>query len=291
MLIVLALVSCTSREEITIADGTLEAVEVIVSAEGNGRILSFDAEEGREVRRGEVIGSIDDRQLVLQKQQLAAARRRVESQRPDIETQTAPLQEQLAAAERELTRVSRLAAADAASARQLDEITSRVTTLERQLAAQRQSLEQSLESLGAESESLSYQIDLLDDRIQRCSIVSPIDGTLITSYTEAGELAVTGKPLFKVADMTGVFLRAYITSGQLTKLKLGDTVKVKVDSGEDGNRLYDGKLSWISEKAEFTPKTIQTRDERASLVYAVKVSLVNDGFLKLGMYGAIIEAR
>ncbi len=290
-IIVLTFLSCSQSEDITIAEGSIESAEVIVSAEGTGRILSFDAVEGTEVAQGQVIGTIDDLQLVLQREQLVAARKRVESQIPDISVQTAPLEAQLVSARADQTRITRLLAADAASQKQKDDIDSRVNTLTSQLAALRQTLEQSTESLELESESLSYQISQLDDRIAKCTITSPIAGTLLTSYAEAGELAAPGKALFKVADLENVFLRAYISASQLTTITLGDSVKVMVDYGVDGQRYYDGRVSWISEKAEFTPKTVQTRDERAALVYAVKVSLLNDGYLKLGMYGSIVEAQ
>ncbi len=290
-LLLLTLVSCTPTEEITIAEGTLEAQEVTVSAEGNGRLLSFDVTEGSEVTEGVIIGKIDDTQLTLQRSQVIATRERVESQKPDIDVQLASLEEQLATAKTEEERFTRLVAASAASQKQLDDISSQVRTLTLQLNAQRQTLEKSTQGLESESASLTYQISRLDDQIAKSEIASPLNGTVIATYAEAGEFTAVGKPLFKVADLDHMFLRAYITSGQLTTLALGDTLKVMIDYGTDESRIYEGKLSWISDTAEFTPKTVQTRDERASLVYAVKVSLVNDGYLKLGMYGAIVEDR
>jgi len=291
LIILLTLVSCTPNGELKIAEGSFESSEVIVSAEGNGRILSFNAEEGTEVTKGQVLGKIDDQQLVLKRQQLLASREKIESQRPDVGIQVAAMEAQLSVAKSEKSRMTKLVAANAASEKQLDDINAQANTLALQLAALRSTLEQSIEGISSESTSLAFQIAQLDDQIAKCSITSPIDGTLMTSYAEAGELAMVGKALFKVADLDRVYLRAYISAAELTKLKLNDTLKVMVDYGEGGKRYYEGPISWISEKAEFTPKTVQTRDERAALVYAIKVSLINDGYLKLGMYGAIVEGK
>ncbi|AEV30652.1 multidrug resistance efflux pump [Sphaerochaeta pleomorpha str. Grapes] len=291
LFILATVVSCTPNGEIKIAEGSFESTEVIVSAEGNGRILSFNAEEGANVIKGQILGKIDDRQLVLKRGQLLSMREKVETQRPDIGIQVAAMEEQLAVAKAENTRIANLVAAKAVSEKQLDDSKAQVTILELQLDALKSTLKQNVEGLAKESESLSFQIAQLDDQISKCVITSPIDGTLMTSYAQEGELASVGKSLFAVADLDCVYLRAYITAAELTTCKLNDTVKVRVNYGEGGKRYYEGKLSWISEKAEFTPKTVQTKDERATLVYAVKVSLVNDGYLKLGMYGAIVEGK
>ena len=284
-------VSCSPSEDIIIAEGILEATEVIVSAEVTGRIVAFDVQEGTFIDKDQIVGRIDDQQLVLQRGQLVAMQKRIESQKPHIDIQLAPLEEQLAVARADQTRITALSVSQAASQKQKEDADARVKTLELQLAAQKCTLEQTVEGLNNEIESLSYQIAQLDDRIDRCILLSPIDGILLTSYVDSGELAATGHPLFKVADLNNIFLRAYITASQLSSIQLNDTVKVKVDHGESDSRYYKGTVSWISEEAEFTPKTVQTRDERASLVYAVKVSLDNDGYLKLGMYGAIIEVE
>ena len=290
-LILVTLVSCTSSEDIIIAEGSIESIEVIVGAEGNGCILSLHTEEGTIVSKGEILGKIDDQQLVLKRQQLISTQQRIESQAPDIEVQVAALEEQLSYAKSEKSRISSLVTANAASNKQLDDINTQVKTLELQIAAQRLTLAQSTASIAHESASLSFQIAQLGDQITKCIIKSPIDGVVLSSYAHAGELATIGRTLFKVADLKKVYLRAYITAAQLTRLKLGDTIKVMVDYGESGTRNYEGAISWISEKAEFTPKTVQTQDERAALVYAIKVSLINDGYLKLGMYGAIVEGN
>jgi HlyD family secretion protein len=291
LILLLTLVSCTPNDEINIAEGSFESTEVLVSAEGNGRILSFDAEEGTKVTKNQVLGSIDDQQLVLKREQLLSNREKIESQRPDIGIQIAAMEEQLSVAKFEQTRIAKLVSAKAASEKQFDDVNAQVNTLSLQLAALTSTLQQSDAGLELESASLSFQIAQLDDQIAKCIITSPIEGTLLASYAQEGELAMVGKALFKVADLNKVYLRAYITAADLTLLKLNDTVKVMADYGEGGKRYYDGTISWISEKAEFTPKTVQTRDERAALVYAIKVSLINDGYLKLGMYGAIVEGK
>lgn len=290
-IVLLTVVSCSPGEDVIIAEGSLEATEVIVSAEVTGRIVAFDVQEGTLVDENRIIVKIDDQQLVLQRGQLVAMQKRIESQRPHIEIQLAPLEEQLATARADQMRITTLSVSQAASQKQKEDADARVKTLELQLAAQKCTLEQTVEGLNNEVESLSYQIAQLDDRIDTCIVHSPIDGILLTRYVDSGELAVAGHPLFKVADLNNIFLRAYITASQLSTIRLNDTVNVKVDHGESDSRYYKGTVSWISEEAEFTPKTVQTRDERASLVYAVKVSLENDGYLKLGMYGAIIEVE
>jgi len=291
LMITLTLVSCTNGENTTIAEGSLEANQVIVSAEGSGRIVSFTAIEGNRVAKGQVLGEIDHQQLLLQRQQLLASQKRVESQKPNVLVQLAPLEEQLATAKNEQERITRLFSAKAASQKQLDDINFQVRTVSSQLAAQRLSLEQSVQGIDSELASLSFQIAQLDDQIAKCTITSPIDGVLLTSYVLPGEFTSIGRALFTVADLDHVYLRAYIRAEQLTTFKLGHTLTVAVDYGSSEQKYYTGTLSWISEKAEFTPKTVQTRDERATLVYAIKVSLVNDGYLKLGMYGAIVEGK
>lgn len=289
--LLLSLVSCTPGKEAIIGEGSLESKEVIVSSEANGKILTFLAEEGYLVSKGQKLGTIDDTQLVLKREQLLATKSRVESQLPNVQVQLAPLTQQLAVATTEQKRIASLFAAKAASSKQVDDINAQVETLSLQLAAMKSTLEQSVQAVKQESVALSSQIAQLDDQIENCSITSPIDGTVLATYGEPGELASAGRALFKVADLGQVYLRGYVTASELTKLKMGQKVKVKVDYGESGNRLYPGQITWISDKAEFTPKTVQTRDERAALVYAVKVSLVNDGYLKLGMYGAIVEGN
>jgi len=278
---------CGSGEGEFDASGVFEATEVIVSAEANGKILEFNANEGDTLLAGERLGYIDSLQLYLKKLQLTANQRSVQSRRPDIRTQIAATEQQITTAKREKQRVENLLMANAVNQKQLDDLNAQISLLEKQLAALKSTLTTTNQSLTEESSGLDIQIKQINDQLQKCQIINPIKGTLLVKYAETGEVTGTGKPLYKVADLENVFLRAYISTGQLTKLKLGETVKVFADYGEDEYKEYLGKVIWISSKAEFTPKSIQTKDERANLVYAVKIKVKNDGLLKIGMYGEI----
>lgn len=282
-----AVASCGRGKYVYDASGAFEAVEVIVSSEVNGRLLEFAVEEGSEVRAGEVVGFVDTTQLYLKREQLLASRRSLASRRLDIATQIAATEQQIAAQKRERDRVARLLAADAATQKQLDDLESAVAVLERQLKAQRASLESNNETLADEGAVIDVQIAQIDDQLARSRVSSPIDGVVLVKYAERGELTAAGRPLFKVADIDRMTLRAYVTSGQMTTLRLGQEVRVFTDFGDRGVREYPGEVVWISDRAEFTPKTIQTRDERANLVYAVKISVPNDGYIKIGMYGDV----
>ena len=175
----------------------------------------------------------------------------------------------------------------AATTKQLDDIESQIEILNNQLEAQKSSLTNSTLSLDAQSLSIATQIDAIEDKLEKSKIKSPISGTILSKYAQTGEFTTVGKPLFKVADMDNVYLRAYVTSAQLNKIKLGDNVTVFADYGGDNIREYQGTIEWIASKNEFTPKNIQTDDERENLVYAIKVAVKNDGYIKLGMYGGI----
>jgi HlyD family secretion protein len=281
-----ALTGCGNSSEKYDAAGAFEATEIVVSAEAAGRILEFPTKEGSAVSAGTALGRIDTLQLELKRDQLRATLGSVESRRPDIALQIAALEQQLETARTEKRRIENLLKADAASAKQLDDAGAQVAILERQLAAQKSSLSRNDRATTDEATSLRLQIAQLDDQISKGTIVSPIAGIVLAKYAERGELASIGRNLFKVADLSSMHLRAYVVASQLTRLKLGQRVKVYADYGESGKRSYVGTVSWISDKAEFTPKTIQTREERADLVYAVKVGVENDGFLKIGMYGS-----
>lgn len=285
--VLLALSSCAKGAKATDADGSFEATEIIVSAEASGRILSFEAEEGSRLAAGQVVGNIDSAQLVLRRKQLLASKSAVESRHSDADLQLASIRQQIESARKERERVQKLLVADAANQKQLDDLDAQVLSLEKQEAAQRTNISQSNEGVRGESSSLDLQVAQLDDLIEKCSIASPIDGTVLLSYAERGEYATQGKALFKIADMENMDLRAYIASGELERIKLGQEVTVIADFGSKEERKYRGTVSWISDKAEFTPKTAQTRDERASLVYAMKVAVKNDGYLKIGMYGKV----
>lgn len=280
------LYSCGKSNEQYDASGTFEATEIMVSSEASGKILQFGAQEGELLQPGNEIVLIDTLQLFLKKQQLLSSINALQSRRPEVNKQIAAVQQQIATAKTERQRAENLVKANAANQKMLDDINAQIVVLEKQLAAQKSTLDISNRGISDDVATMEIQVAQLDDQLLKCRIATPINGTLLVKYAQVGELAMPGKVLFKVADMESMILRAYITSDQLTQLKIGQTVKVFADFGE-GTREYSGTISWVSGKAEFTPKTIQTKDERANLVYAVKIAVKNDGYLKIGMYGQV----
>lgn len=283
----LFLLSCSNGDEDYDATGSFEAMEVIVSSQATGRILELNVNEGEQLQAGQVVGRIDSTQLYLQKMSLLVNAKGIRAQQPDIRKQTAAIQEQIKTLEREKVRVERLIAANAANRKQLDDIESQMEVLRSQLSAQTSTLRKSSENISAQSSTLDIRVAQLDDQLEKTRISSPISGTVLNRYVEVGELATMGTPLFKIADIRTLFLRAYVTNDQLARIRLNDEVTVRIDDGEGGMRSYNGRVSWISDKSEFTPKTIQTKNERANLVYALKIAVPNDGFLKIGMYGEV----
>ncbi len=269
------------------ATGTFEATEVVVSAEAAGRILNFDIEEGDEVTAGVEVGAIDSLQLHLQKCELQRQRASIVSNRPDIDKQAAALREQISKQRTELKRIQNLLKDGAATTKQADDIEAHIRVLEGQLSALLSSLTKNTSSINENAEAIDLKIAQIEDRLAKCRIASPVSGTVLAKYSEAGELATAGRPLMKVADLNRIYLRAYFTSDQLADIKLGDEVTVTADFGGDKQRDYAGRITWIASESEFTPKTIQTRNSRASLVYAVKIAVENDGLLKLGLYGEV----
>ena len=269
------------------ATGTFETTEVLVSAEASGRLLYFDIEEGMLLKAGEEVGVVDTVQLYLKKLQLEASLKSVEEQRPDILKQVAATKEQISAAQRERNRVANLPKVGAANQKQLDDAEDQLEVLRKQLVAQNSTLSNSHQSLTWQSSSVGIQVAQVEDQLKKCHITSPIIGTVLAKYAEAGELTAMGTPLFKVADTEQMYLRAYITSEQLSQVKLGQKVTVFSDYGTDEHKQYPGVVTWISDTSEFTPKTILTKNERANLVYAVKIAVHNDGLLKIGMYGGV----
>ncbi|HBX45064.1 HlyD family secretion protein [Limibacterium fermenti] len=286
-IVLIAFASCSGGNNRFDATGAFEATEIIVSSQAAGKIEAFDLVEGRSIEAGQSLGYIDSTQLYLQKMSLLSNVRGVRAQRPNIDTQVAVIEEQIATLEREKARTEKLIEANAANSKQLDDIHSQLEVLRKQLSAQTSTLQKSSDHISAQSSALDIQVAQLDDQLQKCIIRSPISGVVLNKYAEVGELANIGTPLFKVADLNNMFLRAYISNEQLSQLKLNDKVSVSVDAGNGQMKTYDGTVSWISDKAEFTPKTIQTKDERANMVYAVKIAVENDGYLKIGMYGEV----
>ena len=279
--------SCGTEAEFD-AQGTFEATEVVVSSEATGRILNFEVEEGMAVEANQMVGAIDSVQLHLQRKQLVAQQSALLGSRPDVKKQVAALREQIAKQNEELRRVENMLKDGAATKKQKDDIEAQIKILERQLDATLSTLDKNTSTINNNSAALEAQITALDDRISKCRIISPVGGIVLVKYAEAGELATVGKPLMKIADLDNIYLRAYFTSDQLAKVNLGDEVKVVADFGGEERYDYTGRVAWISSESEFTPKTIQTKDSRANLVYAVKIAVENDGRLKIGLAGEVV---
>lgn len=297
----LTLQACNSNKSAFDASGTFEAEDVVVSSQLAGQLLSFKPEEGMNLTAGEVVGTIDSSTLSLQKAQVNATIRSLSEKTVTVAPQLQLLERQAAVQEAQLqnllhekTRTERLVKADAATGKQLDDINSQIEVVQRQIsvtrqqiAVQRTNAATQNRSILSEAAPLQKQAAQVEEQLSKTKIVNPISGVVIAKYAEQGEVTGTGKALYKIADLSTMTLRAYITGAQLAQVKLGQPVKVYVDSGAKGYRAYEGTISWISDKAEFTPKTIQTKEERANLVYAVKVRVNNDGYLKMGMYGEL----
>ena len=284
----LSLAACNRGDGDFDATGTFEATEILVSSEANGKIMELNIEEGDRLDAGALIGYVDSTQLYLKKMQLSAGLRSVDIRKPDIRKQIAALEQQIATARTEQQRMENLVKAKAGNQKQVDDIVNNIKVLQKQLDAQYSTLHKTTGGADAEAESIVYQIMQLDDQLQKSRIVNPQAGTVLVKYAEPGEVTAAGKPLYKIADTDLLYLRAYITSDQLSTLKQGQTVRVFADYGEDDRREYPGTITWISDKSEFTPKGIQTKDERANLVYAIKIAVKNDGYLKIGQYGETV---
>jgi len=281
------LTACKENKVSFDASGSFEAEETIISSEATGTIKQLDIEEGQTLKAGQVIGYIDSVQLFLKKKQLEAQVIALLAKRPNIPVQLSVLQEQLKTAEKERARIVNLVKGDAATQKQLDDINAQIEVLKKQIEAQKSTLSISRESIDKEVVPLQAQIDELNNQLSKCKIINPIEGTVLTKYAEANEWTSIGKPIYTIADLSNIILRAYITGNQLPQVKLNQQVKVLTDDGKGGYKETTGTIIWISDKAEFTPKTIQTKDERANMVYAIKVKVKNDGSYKIGMYGEI----
>jgi len=285
--VALMMAACGGNEKEYDATGTFEATETTVFAEQNGQLLTFSVNEGDNIETNKEVGLIDTTQVWLIIQQLGATKEVYQSQKPDMEAQIAATRQQLAKAQQEEQRYKELVADGATPSKMLDDATNQVKVLQKQLAAQQSALSTSTRSLDKQMAATDVQVSQLRDQLRKCHIVTPTKGTVLEKYVERGEFVTVGKPLFKMADIEAMYLRAYVTSAQLQNIKLGQQVKVFADYGDGQRKEYDGTISWISSRSEFTPKTILTDDERADLVYAVKVAIKNDGYVKIGMYGEV----
>lgn len=279
-------VSCSNESDYD-AQGTFEATEVVISAEGTGRILNFDIVEGEAIEANSKVGDIDSLQLHLQREQLKAQQVALLSSRPDKEKQVASIRSQIAKQRAELQRVENMLRDGAATTKQRDDIKAQIDILEGQLSATLSTIDNNTSTINENAAALEAQIAALDDRIAKCRISSAVGGTVLVKYAEEGEFTTVGKPLMKVANLEDIYLRAYFTSDQLSKINLGDEVTVTANFGGDERYDYKGRVAWISAESEFTPKSIQTKDSRANLVYAVKIAVKNDGRLKIGLAGEV----
>lgn len=284
---VLVLDGCAERSREFDACGQIEATEVVVSAESNGRIVALSFAEGDRLEKGEVVGFIDSMQVFLQKNELIKRKANAQSKLVDINRQLASQYAQLKTLQKDYERYRALEAKDAGTKKQVDDAASQIAVLEREIAAKKQTYERNNAGIEAEMAMYDVQIAQKKDLLDKCRITAPLDGLVLTKFAEEGEMATAGKSVLKMADMDNVYVRAYVTTLQLSDVKIGDAVDVAVEDGTADARHYEGRVTWISDEAEFTPKNIQTKDERADLVYAVKVSVPNDGYLKIGMYAYI----
>ena len=280
------LASCSTKPDYD-ATGIFEATTVTVSAETTGKILSISAEEGDSVTAESKVALIDTTALALQRLQIMTEQLATESSSPDITAQVASLRTQIAHWQNETARQERLLADGATTQKQLDDARTQLRTLRDQLSAQLSTLGKNRSSISDNAIALQYRREQVEDQINRSKIISPISGTVLIKYAEPGEFATPGKPLLKLADLNNIYLRSYFTASQLADLKIGQKVTVVADFGGDERYDYPGTITWIAEESEFTPKSIQTADSRANLVYAVKIAVKNDGRLKLGQYGEV----
>lgn len=283
----LLMAACGNQDKTYDATGTFEAIETTIFAEQSGKLLTFSVDEGDQLDMGREVGVIDTTQTWLKILQLGATKEMYQSQKPDMERQIAATRQQLAKAQQDEQRYKELVADGAAPSKMLDDATSQVKVLQRQLDAQISSLSTSSRALDKQTAAADIQVSQLLDMLRKCHVTTPTKGTVLEKYVEQGEFVAVGKPLFKMANTEDMYLRAYVTSAQLQHIKLGQKVKVLADYGTDDKKTYEGTIAWISSRSEFTPKTILTDDERADLVYAVKVAVKSDGYLKIGMYGEL----
>lgn len=280
------LVSCQSKTTYD-ATGIFEATTVTVSAETNGKIMQFDIAEGDSVTEAQQVAIIDTTLLVLQHKQLASQQSSAESSSPDIAAQAASLRSQITHQQNECNRISRLLADGAATQKQSDDANAALRTLRAQLEALLSTLGKSKSSISDNAVALQYQKDQIEEQISKSIIKAPVTGTVLAKFAEAGEYASTGRPLFKIANLSNIYLRSYFTANQLAGIKIGQEVTIIADFGGEEQYEYPGRITWIAQESEFTPKSIQTKDTRANLVYAVKIAVKNDGRLKLGQYGEV----
>lgn len=284
----LVLTACDNDKDKADAYGQFEADETLVSAEVNGKLLSFTAEEGTTLEADQQVGQIDTTQLYLKKGQLQASMEALQARMPNVASQIKVYDDQLEAAERDLKRAQNLLADKAATPKQVDDLQSQVAVLKSKKNASLMSLNDQNRSLVSEMNSLKFQLKQVEDQLQKSRIINPTKGTVLSNYVEVGELVQMGKPLYRIANLEQLTLRAYVSEDQLVNIKIGQEVTVRVDKPNDEFQNFKGMITWVSDESEFTPKVIQTREDRVNLVYAVKIKVKNDGQLKIGMPGEVL---
>ncbi len=285
LLFLAQITACENGKELSDAYGNFEAEDVLISAEGNGKLMKLDIEEGVSLKEGQIVGLVDTMQIYLQKVQLEARLRALDQKLQDAEPDILVLQKQLENFVREQARLEKLVANNAATTQQLDDINGQVKVVQQQMQAARDKVSLANQSILSEADPIRAQIRLLDDQLDKCRVVNPVSGTVLLKLANQGEVVSMGKPLYKIAPLNPLTLRVYVSGAQIEALSLGQEVEVLVDRQEGQLKAFTGRVSWISDEAEFTPKTIQTKEERINLVYAVKIKVENDGSLKIGMPG------
>jgi HlyD family secretion protein len=277
------LFSCSRNNEKSDAYGNFEATEIIISAETIGRITRFDVDEGKELKEGQLVGQIDTTDLYLKIEQLKAQKKAVATRAPGVAAQIEVQLQQKTNLEVEKARIDKLFSDKAATQKQVDDITGALNLTDRQIA----SIKTQKSGINEEMEVVQKQIAITHEALKKCNIINPKNGTVLVKYAETGELALPGKSLYKLADLSQMQLRVYVSGDQLPGIRIGQKVQVLLDKDSKNNQTLEGVVSWISQKAEFTPKIIQTKEERVNLVYAIKILVPNDGRIKISMPGEV----
>lgn len=280
------MIACGNRNTFD-ATGTFEAVTVTISAQSTGRIVSFNAGEGDKLNAGDAVCSIDSTALLLQRNTLLQQQKALLAGKPDQARQLAALKEQIAKQHKEISRLQALTADNAVPLKQLEDAQSNLAILQSQYDAMLSSLSKSSASIDGNVAVITTQLDQVDYNIDQCNVTTPVAGTVLVQYARTGEFVSAGKPLVKIADTDNMYMRAYVTSDQLSAITIGRKVKVWADFGADERYPYEGTVTWIASESEFTPKNIQTKNSRANLVYAVKIAVKGDDRLKIGLYGEV----
>lgn len=275
--------SCGSEDVESDAFGNFEATDILISSEANGKVIRLLVEEGEALKKGDIVAIIDTTQLHIKKTQMQASHKAAESKIAQIKAQKEVLRAQKGVLMKDVTRVYNMFRDKAATSKQVDDLQGQVHVMDKQL----EGFDSQIASVKAEMEVINTQLLELQDQINRCTTAMPSNGTILQKFAEQGEMTAMAKPLIKIADLNKMYLRAFITGAQLPAVKIGQEVEIRFDKTEDSNQTIKGTISWISAKAEFTPKIIQTKEERVDLVYAIKVAVQNDGRIKIGMPGEL----